>query len=557
MTLSADLSAVTSNSISFPSDHQALHLSQTLRKSFATPPPFDASKSKLASVPSNMASKGAAASPKTALSKANLCTLLGIDNQNALQKWFESSVFKAHMEEFLVNCWTPKQVEKAKGGKARQGPALNAVRNAIRRGEAAGQRKYSARYPNKRDWNDLDHYARFICVAVEDNREMQGGVFFDKNIDEGEAEEMMWKSLHSYLDIHRKKSSSAKSTTTITPRATQKATFPNQLTDRPPAANNPTTNIPVPSENDKQSDAPKNRRKRKNRRSTDDISNRDDAQQPASIPVASENDQPDSPKKRRKRKRRSTRASVSDSGGSNRNRDTSGGLGQASPAPDSEPQQVEEGKDDQDEPEMSPLDVLKLEAKGKPFNLIHDWHKHQTIRKVLESFDPAKAEMVADNTLTDERLNYLNAESQTWEKTIAAMDKEAPDDDASKPRNTNKRDVPTKPIVQLPIATENDLQQHAEQEALFANAELEGGDYEEACTFLGIKNPEKPWMNGMLPGQQLQAWQVIGIKFIFDCIMKGLRGCVIADIVGLGKTWEVAGYLLAVSKMQESGLFQH
>jgi hypothetical protein len=64
-------------------------------------------------------------------------------------------------------------------------------------------------------------------------------------------------------------------------------------------------------------------------------------------------------------------------------------------------------------------------------------------------------------------------------------------------------------------------------------------------------------MKGMLPGQQLQAWQVIGIKFIFDCITKGLRGCVIADIVGLGKTWEVAGYLLAVSKMQESGLFQH
>jgi hypothetical protein len=54
-------------------------------------------------------------------------------------------------------------------------------------------------------------------MAVEDNREMQGGVFFEKNIDEGEAEEMMWKSLHSYLDIHRKKSSSAKSTTTITP----------------------------------------------------------------------------------------------------------------------------------------------------------------------------------------------------------------------------------------------------------------------------------------------------------------------------------------------------
>lgn len=72
-------------------------------------------------------------------------------------------------------------MENAKGGKARQGPALNAVRNAIRRGEAAGQRKYSARYPNKRDWNDLDHYARFICTAVEANREMQDGVFFEKN----------------------------------------------------------------------------------------------------------------------------------------------------------------------------------------------------------------------------------------------------------------------------------------------------------------------------------------------------------------------------------------
>src|SRR6202044_770132 len=101
-------------------------------------------------------------------------------------------------------------------------------------------------------------------------------------------------------------------------------------------------------------------------------------------------------------------------------------------------------------PCYSAADNDSLMTPTKPPAVFLRRHKHQTIRKVLESFDPAKAEMVADNTLTDERLNYLNAESQTWEKTIAAMDKEAPDDDASKPQNTNERDVLTKPIVQLP-----------------------------------------------------------------------------------------------------------
>jgi hypothetical protein len=46
----------------------------------------------------------------------------------------------------------------------------------------------------------------------------------------------------------------------------------------------------------------------------------------------------------------------------------------------------------------------------------------------------------------------------------------------------------------------------------------------------------------------LKFWQPVGVNAIMDFEANPhLRGCMFADSVGLGKTWTLIGYLLAVS----------
>ena len=47
---------------------------------------------------------------------------------------------------------------------------------------------------------------------------------------------------------------------------------------------------------------------------------------------------------------------------------------------------------------------------------------------------------------------------------------------------------------------------------------------------------------------QFQFWQVVAVKAILDFMKDDhIRGCILADVVGLGKTWVVVGYMLWVS----------
>ena len=47
---------------------------------------------------------------------------------------------------------------------------------------------------------------------------------------------------------------------------------------------------------------------------------------------------------------------------------------------------------------------------------------------------------------------------------------------------------------------------------------------------------------------QLTFWQPVAVNFIIDAIYNdNLRGCVIADVMGLGKTWVTIALLLWVS----------
>ncbi|OAL72224.1 hypothetical protein A7D00_3222 [Trichophyton violaceum] len=89
--------------------------------------------------------------------------------------------------------------------------------------------------------------------------------------------------------------------------------------------------------------------------------------------------------------------------------------------------------------------------------------------------------------------------------------------------------------------TNEDLQQYREQEKWIDNKDLQRQGHPEACKALGIPNPDIPRLPGMLVSAKFEFWQPLAIKAIKEFEEGYLRGGILADEVGIGKTFEAIG----------------
>ncbi|KAL3453853.1 hypothetical protein BJX65DRAFT_78800 [Aspergillus insuetus] len=84
------------------------------------------------------------------------------------------------------------------------------------------------------------------------------------------------------------------------------------------------------------------------------------------------------------------------------------------------------------------------------------------------------------------------------------------------------------------------------------NVDFQRDNHVEACHALGITNPERPKIRGMNPSATLKPWQPVAIHAITQFMQNPmLKGCILADGVGVGKTWETIGLILHVSLLIE------
>lgn len=560
-------------------------------------------------------------SPKTAQSKSELWKTLELVDSKALDRWLASDVFLIAATEFLEDCWIPKQQLRKESGQKRAppGPALGAVRNAIARGEAAGNRKYSRPTLDKTGWTDTDHYARCILQLMIENDVDQNGLFFESYLDEEVKYDRLWRALASYIDWQRKKVSVTSTPTSATKvRATSpppSPITPTPIRRRRGKAGNATAiaeplspTIELMQSNskfeEKESQQRVSKRRKKDFKSQEKIVDTDDSEPAQAIsnppPAAADNQEKESkskvakqdkrkqeddavPEVRKRKKHRQRDLSEQNSPGNAMTDDPNdqsqrpdkqannmalpgetinSGVEAKEKVKDEVEEDVEEKmgegveeEDGQDEREadveepLSALDIMVLEAEAPTKVPLHRrLAKHELILKVLGPYKTPSNQVGEEDLALDEaQISHLNAENEAWKRTV----------DLISPDEQGKSKKATDPMVNIPIASEDDLKMYAEQEALFANPDLERDNYIESCKFLRIKNYDKPTLKGMLLNQSLQAWQVVAIKFIFDCIEEGLRGCVIADVVGTGKTWEVGGYLLAVSHSLSSDPYSY
>ncbi|EKG15023.1 SNF2-related protein [Macrophomina phaseolina MS6] len=91
--------------------------------------------------------------------------------------------------------------------------------------------------------------------------------------------------------------------------------------------------------------------------------------------------------------------------------------------------------------------------------------------------------------------------------------------------------------------TKEQVDTHKKLETYLGNLEYERQGGRECCEALGIENPQIPRLKNMRLSVVLKPWQTVGIKALVDLEDGEMNGGVLADLVGLGKTWEVTGLL--------------
>src|SRR5436190_19849208 len=89
----------------------------------------------------------------------------------------------------------------------------------------------------------------------------------------------------------------------------------------------------------------------------------------------------------------------------------------------------------------------------------------------------------------------------------------------------------------LMIPTQEAVDKFHEQQKELDNIRYQRENHLEACKELGIPNPDVPRIPGMRPSIKLMGWQPVAVNAIKDFrVKRGLRGALLSDAVGLGKT---------------------
>lgn len=103
--------------------------------------------------------------------------------------------------------------------------------------------------------------------------------------------------------------------------------------------------------------------------------------------------------------------------------------------------------------------------------------------------------------------------------------------------------------------------QYESNEQYLSALEYQRDNIQESCVALGIKYSGPDTINrikGMPLSQKLMIWQVVGINALLEFYRdSSIRGFILGDQVGLGKTWMLIGFLMTVSATNPIVFFHH
>ena len=456
---------------------------------------------------------------------------LGFESLAELEEFIRGVNFAPFFTELNEAVILPEQEEAALSGKPRKrGPNLREVENAMIQGEKAGLARYSKFRVNKKDWKIIDHYAYYLFAVRAANEGSADGMLFGKALSDKEKNERCWwlqlrlayDMAPSRLNMSRggklmsptQLSAEKKKPLSSTKPPPSILSFGITSQSKPASTNNPLGDIPF-----------------------EDDPFRDNLTQGSSGeaftgPSGATSEATSEAITQATTTGATTQATTT---GATTQATTQATTTQAATTQATTQATITQATTEvEDSTGLSNAERMHLERLHSTLDLRDRWWQYAVVHEILKSiqnnFVVEYNHMYADDRLT-------NAMSVQWEKQL--------------------RDATETDRIGVEPFTDECAAEYDEQQIWMNSLNLQRKDHDEACTMLNIVNPSVPRIPGMPISTQLTFWQPVAIKAICDFAQSPyLRGGIIADVVGLGKTWMVIGYLLHVSYLSVEG-FAH
>jgi hypothetical protein len=435
--------------------------------------------------------------------KGPLKAALQIDSEENFRAFLQGKTFFPFWKELYFDYVLPEQQAAQREKRSRtRGPALKDVQIVLMHGEKGGAMKYSAMAPNKENWTASDHLARFLYLVRFMNTKNRDGIFYGKNIAESKMDALVWSLQMLLVKEHQpSRINRAGGGVALVGKLTDESSIPDTFTGSPAKrqhkgtasgevkkAKSSTPHTPARRGKTAAKETPRSDDESHPDLANDDGDNEDIEQTVESTPKAWTQEVL-TPKRRLKLTRSSDVQDLND-------------------------------------PYWKDRLVRRALFKAKRAEVEKDSDEHVESGSDTSNGD---AEDLKELNIFDEA-QYLDADSINWQHE---MDSEEPS--------------------ALIIPTEASIKSFQKQQSWFDNVLYQRENHAEACKHLDIPNPDIPRMKGMRPSVVLKFWQAVAIYALLLFEAKHhLRGAIIGDVVGLGKTWVVIGYLLAVCKTRDN-----
>ena len=384
---------------------------------------------------------------------------LGFKDTEEMNAFIKGPLFWPFFDEYAqLHIYPQQRTAVTLGTKRPRGPSCSTVETRMISGERPGRNKYSCRFPDKTQWEQVDHAAYLLYNIKTENIKNSDGLFFGKGMESQEITRRIW-GLLKHAEYNLAPSLRMRQPDKLQKPSADSFVYPSSSSNSSPLSSPPGSPLLPPGVDE--------------------------------MPVY-EDDEPYVLKP----------------------------LGE-------EEKIVEHFKGNQ---QLTNAQKMVIENDGQAFSLDNRFWQAWIIDKIMNLSGDVKA---------------LRKDID-WAKNIALLTAE--EQVAWYAQTVN--DLTSETILYEPWSEEA-AEDFQDQQRYFDNTDYQREDLRESCELLGI-----PWagkqtvyrMDGMSLSQTLKFWQPPAIKALIEWgFADWTRGCILADDVGLGKTWTVICYLLYVS----------
>ena len=452
-----------------------------------------------------------------------LCDYLEMTSVKDLREFLKSDLFQPYWVELYEAVIKPAQQEASQTGKQRaRGCNLKTAQSNLISGERNGQCRFSARKLNKTQWSDTDHYSLFLHCVRDENIRNAEGIFYGSTLQISEIDFKIWQLLKRV-------------TYDFTPSrmggsAGAKILQPSPMPRLPSTSKDSSSRAPSSS----------------NASNTDHRAKKRPGNASITTPGSDSNEgftQDSGEKRKRLGPILGSRTQLAKP---------------TTPIKEEESTDVWAHPNDRlveissDEEEIVSSSKVNIPIRSSDASGTADLDTPLTNyeRMIFESTTPGidLSERKWRFLMMREVVKVGDEQAQSEQRVAQRYEDPLIINAMSIEWDTQQQEALKAEKIDFQEFTQYSADKFDRQQKFFDNVKYQREDHLESCSLLKIDNPDRPRIPGMLRSSILQFWQPsIIAELLRWYLRKLLRGCALCDVVGLGKTWEVVGFLLAVS----------